>query len=310
MIGQYKIVAVSPVGRKPTLSILASYMIKMTSFIDEWQLWNNALNIEDEFYIKKLQETYPNFIKVISKLDRSNRDYGTCCILYHYYKDCIDENTIYIRIDDDVVFIDTDKFKDFIQFRIDNPDFFMVYPIIINNIMISWKLANVGKLNDFNRYCPAGEEYAEYINKHIDTIKSLDIFDPNLRVAQIIPENLLLNKLYWDDHDFTVYMHNKFLSTSKEHFYMENWQLDNYEIISNQCSSWFGKDMKTIQQVSQEDEPWFALFYPCKHNKKNAVFGGTILVHYAYYPQYPILRNTDILDRYKKLALNLNNIII
>ena len=257
MINNYKIVAVSPVGRKPTLSILASYMVKMTSFIDEWQLWNNAGNIDDEKYIFKLQTVYPNFIKVISKLDRSYPNYGTCCILYHYYKDCIDENTIYVRIDDDVVFIDIDTFKDFLQFRIDNPEYFIIYPLIINNIFASWKLANSGKFTDFHYYSPAGEEYEKYINNNIEHIKQLDIYDPTLRVAKIIPEHLILNPLYWKDPSFTTYIHNKFLNTPKEYFYIDNWLLDNYEIISNQCSCWFGKDFKNIKEVSQEDEPWY-----------------------------------------------------
>jgi hypothetical protein len=204
-------------------------------------------------------------------------------------------------MDDDIVYIDIDGFQRFLHFRAENPTYFLVNPLVVNNIFISWKLANMGLLSDFPHYSPAGEKLADAIKK-LPSPENLDIYNPSLRIAQLIPENIILNNLYWRDPEFTKYIHNKFLN-NPEIFKIPNWELSNYEIVSIHCIAWIGSSfLDIIDKVSPEDEPWLQTLYPYKTGLKNIVFGDCIISHYSYYAQHQLLQNTDILEKYRQLA--------
>ena len=44
------------------------------------------------------------------------------------------DGVIYIRLDDDIVFIEENTIPTLIRYRLDNPEPFLVFPIIINNL--------------------------------------------------------------------------------------------------------------------------------------------------------------------------------
>ena len=161
----------------------------------------------------------------------------------------------------------------------------------------------MGLLTDFPQYSPAGENLANAISK-LPSPENLDIFNPSLRIAQLIPENTVLNDLYWRDPEFVKYIHNKFLN-NPEIFTIPNWELSNYEIVSIHCIAWIGSSfIDIVNKISPEDEAWLQTLYPYKTGKKNIVFGDCVISHYSYYAQQEVLRNTDILERYRLFANN------
>jgi hypothetical protein len=301
MIGSYKVIVCTPVGRKETLEILLKYMLQLQDIVDEWQLWINVRHDSDLIYINEISKIHNTYIKQIWKLKKGDKDYATNDSLRYFYNDCTDANTIYVKMDDDIVYIDIDGFHRFLHFRASNPKYFLVNPLVVNNIFISWKLANIGILNDFPIYSPSGENIAKAI-KMLPSPENLDIYNPGLRIAQLIPENILLDNLYWRNPDFVKYIHKKFLN-NPEIFKIPNWELSNYEMVSIHCISWFGSAfVDIVDKISPEDEPWLQALYPYKTGKKNIVFGDCVVSHYSYYVQHETLSNTDILEKYRQLA--------
>ena len=50
----YKIVVVTPAGRKKYMNILLSYILKQKNIIDEYRIWVNTTNLEDLNWFKEL----------------------------------------------------------------------------------------------------------------------------------------------------------------------------------------------------------------------------------------------------------------
>lgn len=299
MINSYKVIVCTPVGRKETLNIMVKYMLSLTHVVDEWQLWMNVRNDTDIDYINSVANNNSEFIKQVYKLPKNHPEYATNSALRYFYNDCTDSNTIYVKMDDDIVYIDIEGFMKYLQFRADNPQYFLVNPVIVNNIFISWKLANLGLLPDFPHYSPAGENLQAALK---NVPQDLNIFDESLRIAHVIPEHIVLDKTYWGNTDFAVYIHNKFLE-NPELFKIQNWELTNYEIVSIHCISWIGSAFKNIVgKISPEDEPWLQTLYPRSIGLKNIVFGDCVVSHYSYHNQHALLNKSDILDKYTTLS--------
>jgi hypothetical protein len=55
---------------------------------------------------------------------------------------------MYIRLDDDVVWLEENFFKDMIEFRINNPEPLFIYPNIINNANFDANIREPALLND------------------------------------------------------------------------------------------------------------------------------------------------------------------
>ena len=54
------------------------------------------------------------------------------------YKQCQDEDCVYLKFDDDIVYFDETLFTDFIKYRIENEEAPLLFPTIINNSYFSW----------------------------------------------------------------------------------------------------------------------------------------------------------------------------
>ena len=126
MFKDYKVVAVTPAGRKRFLRILHRYMQQYTNIIDEWHLWKNTSVEEDQQYIDELHKSNPRFIKIIAGLSSDSDTYRINAV-GNFYKYCIDLDTIYIKIDDDIVFIADDAFYRLLEYRIKHPQYFIIF---------------------------------------------------------------------------------------------------------------------------------------------------------------------------------------
>ena len=64
----------------------------------------------------------------------------------HFYKKCVEPNTIYFKLDDDVVWMEPGLIEKMVQFRIENPHYFLVSPLVINNSLSTYLLQIAGKI--------------------------------------------------------------------------------------------------------------------------------------------------------------------
>ena len=114
-------------GRRRYMNILSRYIddLYKRKLIDEIHIWDYTRTQEDEEW---LNERWPNNIMSV-------KDKSTYKEYYQYYtrERYPEEDTILIKCDDDIVYIDVVKFQKFIELRPRDVDSLFVSPFVINN---------------------------------------------------------------------------------------------------------------------------------------------------------------------------------
>lgn len=308
-----KLVVVTFAGRKKYMEILFKYIEKYKKYIDEYHLYLATENKEDIQYMLDFQDEHKDFVKIIRLNDYHS--FNKALVWNLAYKNCQDENTIYLKIDDDIVYIDKNLFTNFINFRKESNSP-LVYPHIINNIISSPYLQKMNKFKlesnwNFNNMV---------VNKWSSTIDRIKLSIQNLKgnikldhvVTSLLSESEILCPVAWKDINYSKECHFSFLDIIKSNkldsMYTENISLSKNEPMSIQCCSWLGKDLKEwvnkFGMVGTEDEPWLSVYLPCWLDNPNLIYGGSIVSHFSSYIQEEYLIKLDILNEYKKIIEN------
>jgi hypothetical protein len=282
----YRIVAVTPAGRRRYLRILLPYILNQSHVIDEYQLWLNcyddvsgAENRADFEFCQRAHNRYPNFVKLMGPkprvLSRSGH-FSRNRTIHQFFENCVDPGSIYLRFDDDIVYVAPDAVGELVQYRISNPKYFLVFANIINNAILSHihqRSAAISCKRGVAGYacmCPVG----------------------------------------WRDPDFAEHVHRSFLDALNEQhssrFRFREWVLcgpAGPERCSINCFAFFGAKFAEFEgKVGPDEERWLTLRYPRETNSLNAICGTAIVSHFAFQPQRGHLDRTDILSQYAKLA--------
>jgi hypothetical protein len=261
-------ILVTPAGRKRYLEVLLSNLKKVRDEFDEWILW---VNTDDKFDISYMEqiENENDFIK----LQRSKIPVQECKSIYHFFKECIDENSVYIRLDDDIVYVKKNSLNNIFEFRINNPQYFLVFGNIVNNAIVSHLYQKKGILND-------------------DIVFGYNCLDKN----------------GWDNPVAAESIHNKFFelyfSNRTDDFLINNHIINNYDRCSINVISWLGEEFKKFNgDVGFDEEAWLSCDKPRQIQMPNIIFGDSLFVHYAFFTQRQYLDNTNILETYKKISI-------
>ena len=273
----YKIVICIAAGRREHLEILKKIIQPYREVVDKVHLWMNTLDFLDRNFIKRMSWDDPWF--EVIKLNDDNQIIDTS-ILWHsvckFYKFAMDFETIYIKADDDIVVVDDlVHFKQFLDFRIDNPQCFLVSANVLNNAILtrehqlndhfSQSSGLVGrdshdKLGMYNG--PFAEDLHRQIIEHVQ--------DQGLR--------------YFDLKEKCI-------------------ELTDYARLCINWISWFGADFNDFQgEVPQEDEEWLTTVKTKELQRSIRVCPTFQVVHFAFSSQRKHLSATDLLVRYKQLA--------
>lgn len=264
-------VVVTPAGRKRYLEILLEHLKREQSIgaFAQWDLWLNTNVLEDIAYCKSLASQYP-WIKVV-EIDGI---YKVCNgNIQRFFVYACDPECVYVRLDDDIVYIEPGFFDKIYNFRIANPEPFLVYGNIINNAITSHLHQKNGRftfhqLSGYNCVDPIGWEtpaYAESVHRAF--IK--DVKEGNIDK--------------WRE-SFTV------------------WTCKDFERVSINCIAWLGKTFQEFQgNVEFEEEQWLSVHKPKLLNKPNVIINDAIVAHFAFYTQREHLDKTDILQQYAEL---------
>ncbi len=281
----------TPAGRERYLRILVPYLLQNRHLISEHHFWLNTDNASDIRYIESLAQKYPDFFRIRRK-EIFNK-LSQCECIWQYFRDCTDENSLYIRLDDDICFIAPDAISALIRYRIANPRPFLVYGNIINNAVCS-------HIHQLRGNIPSG--WGEVLYECMDRVG-------------------------WESPRFAELLHKKFLSGLRrnrlEQWRFDNWRIDDCRRFSINVICWSGKDMKNVEELGCRDlrksgiidpvtgepvegeEPFISSILPQRFSRPCEICGSAIFVHFAYYTQRPYLEgSTTLLERYQAFALN------
>ena len=180
----------------------------------------------------------------------------------------------------------------------------IIYPLIINNTFISSYLQ---KINVFNLKPVSNiwDSWPNVFNRIKEKIKE----EKFLKIGNITKLHEVLCPISWGSLNYCVNVHNQFVKDVRENnldkYRIDNIVLENSEPVSINCCCWLGEDLKKVVKKYGDvidDEPWFCLFTPTKLERKNVIYGKTLVSHYAFYKQRNAgLDKTDISEKYYKL---------
>jgi len=265
MFKNHRVVAAIPAGRKRYLEILVPYINANRHIIDVCHIWCNSVNPDDIDYMHSLADTDP-FFQVVSALIPVNGIHS----VYHFFAECIEPHTLYIRFDDDICWVAPDAVDRLLQCRLDNPAYFLVFANTVNNSICSYIHQRLGIFGVEQGQC-------EY-----------DCLGPNShanpRLAALAHTTFL----------------NRLANNSLSSYYFDRWVAYGYERISINCFCWLGSDFAEFNgKVGEDDEAWLTQDKPRQLGRPTAICGTALVSHFAYYTQREWLeKNTELLERY------------
>jgi hypothetical protein len=145
-------------GRERYLKVLIHYINQLVKqkLVTEVHMWDYTRNDQDASF---LREACGHFTILVPNSKESYADY------YSYYKSWRypDPDTVLIKCDDDIVYIDVSRFQDFIDARRENKDALLFSPSVINNPVCSIIQIKMGILREFipEKDCDMTVECAE-----------------------------------------------------------------------------------------------------------------------------------------------------
>jgi hypothetical protein len=176
-------------------------------------------------------------------------------------------DTILIKLDDDIVHISTDTFASFLDFRIDHPEFSLVFPNVVNNGTCAYVQQKYGLL----RGLELDEEMPGVCGK---------LWESPANAAAVHAEYLIDPTAFQLPGEFTKIRPHLRVS------------INAFAVLSESLSELF-------RQAGGDDESFLTEIHP----GTKAVFHGTTVAHLSFYSQESGLDIPGLLAQYAALPL-------
>ena len=277
----YRIVVCIPFGRRKFTDLLLRYLLREYSIIDEIRFWMNTECQDDISWAKEKSLAY-------SKVTLDNRTvekkplvpWANSCGVSKFYDNCNNEQTIYIKIDDDIIWLEENFIKNILEFRLDNPEYFLVSANIINNAICDYIHQNVGAIPGHPKI----------------TYSSCD--DSAWRDPFFAEDKHRIFLKYLSSGDTEGYKFDKHVLLTQERF-------------SINCICWFGVwpdfrgalSKKTFyelcgKRIMENDEKELTEDFTKSSKAYNCIHGNSICSHFAFWTQIDYMSKTNILQEY------------
>lgn len=267
-----KVVVCVPTGRRRYLECLLPHLLQACNehAVDRINLWMHVLDDETTPWVEEMCARYPDKLFM---LNLPKDGIGTEHM--RYYHTCTEPDTIYVKIDDDIVWMGSGAIKRLAQFRIDNPAPLLVIGNVVNNALCNyWHMVK--------------GIYPHDMGITRSGLDSISIRSPEL--ANLAHATLLYrihaNKL--DDYNFGTKV------------------MEEYEFSPIHVFAWRGSDFidgagKVVMSgPGISEEKWLTTARTREVGRYVAFYGGALFSHFAYVSQRENARmpESDMLTAY------------
>ena len=265
MYQDHKVVIVVLATQQKYLQVLLS-QIATYKIVDECHL---VVNTEDAQEISYMT-TYCNANDWCSMEQLPVGGTASSC-----YVNLCDPDTVYLKMDESIVAVDTaEHLADFIDFRINNPGYFVVIANIINNALVSHLQQKAGVLG-------------------------LDAGTAGFHHADLVG-----NK----SNEFAAYVHQEVLAAKRDlsRFHLPSRHiLFHYDQMSLTAFSWLGNEFaKFGGRVPPDADGWLSTVKPSELKRPNVIYDKYAVVLYS--SPYQNL-DDDILNQYVSHRCNVHS---
>ena len=259
----YKIVCVTPAGRRRYLRLLAPQIL-VSPLVDRYDIWINTEAPRDLAFFDALAKIDPR-VRLVAQPDGV---VSGCSSIGAFHRLTTDADTIYVRFDDDVVWLQPDFFERHLDFRIANPDYLLTMPLIVNNAVCTALLEETGKIG-------------------LSRPVAYHAFD----------------KIGCRDGTFAQAVHSMFLdlvesgSWSRLHGVAYPIALNRFSI---NCICWFGRDLAAhAGMISEDEEHDWTVKTSLATGRANCFATDAVVAHYAFFTQRYHMDASTVLARYE-----------
>lgn len=241
----YKVVIVIPAGHFPDIEILLRNLDKHKKYFDECHIWMNCLN-NSILPIRELSKKY-----LFSKCINPQWPEGGIEGIARFLELCTNKHTLYIRLDQDICYIEKNAIKNLVRFKFCHPDHFLTYANCVNN----------------------------------------DITSHYYQLKGIVPHNFGgFDRRYGNQArhsaDYMLFLHEMFLNDCKNNN-LNKYKINNVVWHSSEFGCpvnavcWFGRDFARFgSKVIGNEEA-----YLITRNAVNSICGNSIMCHFKYQSQ-------------------------
>lgn len=285
----HRVVAWTPYGREKTVSILSRYMDRdhEAGIVDEWWLCSNVEPGPDgelDYEYAQLLADTSDYTVIKERPEGCAWQRPIQRNTGYFYRYMTDPDTVYVRFDDDIVYVHPDAIQNLVESCIEYKGSQLAcFGLIWNNAICSWYLQAAGVVpHEWGNTKP-----------------------------------FCMDPIGWADGDFAVKMHEMLLShletggdpQAKDVYLYQDMPLvpgQQFSVSYFACGGWNYAALPTPGVLtSDEEEHWHTVHQPRVGGLPNVIVGDSLVAHWSFKPQQRVLNQTDLLDRYRALAHNL-----
>ncbi|MEX2171185.1 MAG: hypothetical protein WD851_17830 [Pirellulales bacterium] len=271
-----RVISVTPAGRRRYMEVLVPHLLRQRHVLQEHHWWLNTDVAEDIAFVRQTCLDHPDFFRVNVKPFDSARTHGDN--IWKFFKDFAEPETVYVRFDDDIVWMADDAVERLVRFRQEHRS----PPLVLGNIVN-------------NAVCSTAHQKAGLISAQQGVVRS-DCLDEN----------------GWKNPLFSRLAHESFLN-DLEQGRAEQWTqvevpIGHAQRFSINVICWLGEMMASLAELANDDldeEPFLTERLPLQLGQSNRICNEALFAHFAFWPQRPYMDWTsgDLLERYRALAM-------
>lgn len=294
----HKVIAWTPYGRERTVSILGQYLRREheRGLVDEWWLCLNTdpHQVDDLKYAYRLAAAYP-WIKIVQREPHQARRQPKQRNTGYFYTRMTDPEAVYLRLDDDIVYVHEDAVERLVTHRIEHDRGVASFPVMWNNAIISWFAQKAGAIPAPGAVSDFGHHQADYTWPEVGSLYCMD-------------------PVGWGDGRFAVALHRLLIDRIhggevERCFLYQDMPLPPGTQFSVSTFASSGKLYAGLERpgvlVPDEEENWHTVHQPAVLGEPNVIVGNALVSHYTFFAQQDIVNRTDVLDQYRALAKTL-----
>ncbi|KAI1072315.1 hypothetical protein LB507_003405 [Fusarium sp. FIESC RH6] len=324
-------------GRRQTVSILDCYLkrnlVKNGGLLDGVIFVERTKDPLDLALLEKLiksEDTYEKW-----QIDMPDDDNFTNGFANSY--DRIEDNVMYVKIDDDIVFMEDSVIPSIVKKKVDHPEYYVVSANVVNQPVLSWVHWNLGAIRPYlpeidssSKSVPvesSGTKKGEWSPLNLPPWNgpeafSLEGWEPEGTKHRWLPVDNGGKDHILDSTPIETTEYNpmgrgwtEWKIGAQEHFsFFENlwkkklsaykfgtWDFQ-YERMGIQFVALLGRDINRAKPIEADDENYFTCAVPRALGRHAVADGRGVAAHYSFGSQRAGMDQTDILDRYRSFA--------
>jgi len=268
-------------GRTEFMRILIPYLVREreASGLKKHVWFLHTDKQEDIDYAIQSTKDYPGFFEV---LDTGIRPGYNTHLYQTAYKHFTEPGQVYIKLDDDICFIEKGAIGRLAQFKRDHPEYFMVLANVVNNGICSHLHQKFGALRAPDKFTWRQDNNTEIMRGGFDPAVSM------CRIHESFFENWKANKL-------DLYKFHQWILWEKDFWVSINM----FAVMGEELAQMGDK----LDKCLCSDERFMAEHGPRIVGKNNCICGDALVCHYAFRMQGEVLdTRPELLEEYKLIG--------